>query len=63
MIARLSGARRVVGFAREALREPAESDPASQTVSVPSGLHVIRKNLALVEGALGIPAPRDRDGF
>jgi heptosyltransferase-1 len=56
MIARLSGSRRIYGFAREALREPASRFLLDQTVSIPAGLHVIRKNLHLVESALGIPA-------
>ena len=34
-----------------------------ETISIPNGLHVIRKNLALVEGALGIPVPVDPDEF
>src|SRR5437763_11822968 len=59
MIARLSRARRVVGFARTALREPASRLLLHETVSVPAGLHVIRKNLALVEATLGFAAPND----
>src|SRR5437588_11175621 len=59
MIARLSRARRVVGFARTALREPASRLFLHETVSVPAGLHVVRKNLALVETALGIATPSD----
>ena len=59
MIARLSRAGRVVGFAREALREPASRLLLHETVSVPAGVHVIRKNLALVEAALGIATPND----
>jgi len=57
MIARLSGARRIVGFAREQLREPPSRILLHDSVSIPNGLHVIRKNLALVEGALKIPIP------
>src|SRR6185295_18134982 len=63
MIARLSGARRIVGFAREALREPPSRILLHETVSIPKGLHVIRKNLALVEGALRIPVPQSADEF
>ena len=59
MIARLSGARRIYGFAREALREPPSRYLLHQTVNIPPGSHVIRKNLALVESALGIPVPLD----
>src|SRR5436305_13489273 len=59
LIARLSRARRVVGFAREALREPASRLLLHEAVSVPARLHVIRKNLALVEGSLGITTAND----
>ena len=54
MVARLSGARRVIGFEREGLREPASRFLLHQRVSIPPGLHVIRKNLKLAETALGI---------
>ncbi|HEX3143843.1 MAG TPA: lipopolysaccharide heptosyltransferase I [Pyrinomonadaceae bacterium] len=63
MIARLSGARRIVGFAREALREPPSRILLQETVQIPKGLHVIRKNLALVGGALRIPIPFDAEEF
>src|SRR2546429_1233374 len=63
MIARLSGARRVYGFAREALREPASRIPLHETVAIPPETHVIRKNLTLVNGALGIPVPDDPAEF
>src|SRR6476469_4824350 len=56
-IARLSGARRVFGYARPGLREPPSRILLQETVQIPKGLHVIRKNLALVEGALRIPIP------
>jgi lipopolysaccharide heptosyltransferase I len=59
MIARLSGARRIVGFAREALREPPSRLMLHETVPIPAGTHVIRKNLLLVESALSIPVPQD----
>jgi lipopolysaccharide heptosyltransferase I len=62
-IARLSGARRSYGFAREALREPASRFLLSKTVRVPLRSHVIVKNLALVHGALGIPVPVDPAEF
>jgi len=58
-IARLSGARRVFGFSREGLREPASRIFLSKTVFIPRHTHVIRKNLLLVNGALGIPMPKD----
>ena len=59
MVARLSGARRVYGFGREALREPASRLLLNQTVNIPKGVHVIRKNLTLVEAALAIVVPED----
>jgi lipopolysaccharide heptosyltransferase I len=58
-IARLSGARRVFGYSRTGLREPASSIFLSKRVSVPKRTHVIQKGLFLVEGALGIPVPTD----
>jgi heptosyltransferase-1 len=59
LAARLSRAQRVYGFAREALREPASRFLVHQTVPIPAGLHVIRKNLALVESALNIAVPEN----
>jgi lipopolysaccharide heptosyltransferase I len=56
-IARLSGARRVFGYSRAALREPASALFLSKTIAVPKPTHVIRKSLLLLEGALGIPVP------
>ncbi len=58
-IARLSGARRVFGYSRAALREPASALLLSKTVSVPRQIHVIRKSLLLLQGALGIPEPEE----
>ena len=63
MIARLSGAKRRYGFAREALREPASRFLLTKTVRVPQRSHVIVKNLALVEGALGLPVSLDPATF
>lgn len=63
LAARLSRAQRVYGFARDALREPASRFLVHQTVAIPSGLHVIEKNLALVESAVGIPVPNDPADF
>ncbi|MGH9966636.1 MAG: lipopolysaccharide heptosyltransferase I [Pyrinomonadaceae bacterium] len=57
-IARLSGARRIFGFSREGLREPASRLLFSKTVFIPKHTHVIRKNLGLVEGALSVPVPK-----
>src|SRR4029453_12964383 len=56
-IARLSGARRVFGFSRTGLREPASALLLSKRVSVPRRTHVIFKGLQLVNGALGVAVP------
>ena len=63
MVARLSGARRVYGFARDSLREPASRVLLHQKVQVPDRLHVIRKNLALVKSALDISIPEGENDF
>ncbi|MDX6385232.1 MAG: heptosyltransferase [Blastocatellia bacterium] len=63
LAARLSRAQRVYGFARDALREPASRFLVHQTVPIPAGLHVIRKNLTLVKSALGISVPEDPSDF
>ena len=55
-MARLSGAARVVGFERRALRERAAAWFYSETAQVPQGAHVIRKNLSVMP-LLGVPAP------
>jgi lipopolysaccharide heptosyltransferase I len=60
-IARLSGARRVFGFSRDALREPASRILLSQSIPISKNSHVIRKNLALAGGALGISISNDPD--
>ena len=62
-IARLSGARRVFGYSRAGLREPASSIFLSKRISVPKQVHVIRKGLLLVEGAMGISVPVDAQQF
>ena len=62
-IARLSGARRVLGFSRDALREPASRLLLSKSIPVPTKTHVIRKNLSLVEGGLRISVPEDAKDF
>lgn len=56
-LARLSGARRVIGFTAEYLREPAARVWYTEAAEPGRGEHVVRKNLALVR-ALGIePGP------
>ncbi|HEY6231518.1 MAG TPA: lipopolysaccharide heptosyltransferase I [Pyrinomonadaceae bacterium] len=62
-IARLSGARRVFGFSKNSLREPASRFLLSQSVEISKNLHVTRKNLALVSGALGISVPQEARDF
>ena len=51
--ARISGARRVIGFDRAHLREPLAGRLYSETVVAPDGVHVIHKNLSMLK-ALGI---------
>ncbi len=58
-IARLSGARRVFGYSRAGLREPASALLLSKTVAVPRQTHVIRKALLLLQGALGVAPPAE----
>jgi len=53
LLARASGARRVIGFAAQFLREPAAQVCYTETAVPERGVHVVRKNLALVR-ALGI---------
>ena len=60
-IARLSGARRVFGYSREGLREPASAILLSKRVNVPKRTHVIYKGLELVKGALDIHVPKSAD--
>jgi len=62
-IARLSGARRVFGFTREGLREPASALLLSKKVHVPKQTHVIYKALSLVESALNVPVPHSPEGL
>ena len=63
LIARLSRAPRRVGFARAHLREPASRFLLTKKVDVPARAHVIRKNLALASGALGIRLPTGEESF
>jgi lipopolysaccharide heptosyltransferase I len=62
-IARLSGARRIFGYSREGLREPASQFLLSRTVPVPRKTHVIPKALTLLNGALGVPVPVDPSDY
>jgi lipopolysaccharide heptosyltransferase I len=63
LVSRLSGARRRAGFDRAHLREPLSRFLLTQTVEVPDRVHVIRKNLALASGALGVELPASADTF
>jgi lipopolysaccharide heptosyltransferase I len=58
-IARLSGARRVFGYSRTGLREPASTVFLSKRISIPPHTHIIRKGLLLLQGAMGIPVPAE----
>jgi len=59
--ARLSGAARVVGYARRFRREPVSALLLGERVALPDGLpHVIDKNLALLQ-ALGVSAVGARE--
>ncbi|MGB7924073.1 MAG: lipopolysaccharide heptosyltransferase I [Pyrinomonadaceae bacterium] len=62
-IARLSGARRLYGYSRRALREPASRLLLTRTVATSIDLHVIVKGLTLTAGALGIAVPADPSEF
>src|SRR2546430_11027419 len=63
MVARFSGARRVYGFGRDSLRDPASRVLLHHKVQIPDRLHVIRKNLAVVKSDLDIPIPEDEKDF
>jgi len=57
LIAKLSGSKSRIGFARKELREPASRVLLTKSVKTDPQVHVIRKNLQLLEGALKIPVP------
>ncbi len=57
LVAKLSGAKDRWGFAADGLREPSSRILLTNTVETPKLIHVIRKNLALAAGALGIDVP------
>src|SRR6266478_3767723 len=62
-VARLSGARRIFGFDSDGLREPASRFLLHEKISIPPGLHVIRKNLTLARAALDISGSDDENDF
>ncbi len=59
VLARGSGARRVIGFERAALREPAAAWGYSETVVAQQGEHVIDRNLSILR-ALDVPVADPR---
>lgn len=62
-IAKISGARRRMGFDKANLREPAARVMYTGKVAVPQGINVIDKNLALVRAALDIRAGEEAYDF
>lgn len=56
-VSKLSGAPRRWGFDKAGLREPAGRVFYTDTVSIPDGTHVIRKNLELAAAALAFALP------
>ena len=56
-LARLSGARRVIGFDRRALREGAAAPLYTERIAVGEGGHVIAKNLRLAAALGAAPEP------
>ncbi|MGH9818926.1 MAG: glycosyltransferase family 9 protein, partial [Pyrinomonadaceae bacterium] len=56
-IAKLSGAKKRYGFARSELREPLSRLFLTESVVTDAQIHVIRKNLQLLAGALSIDVP------
>jgi heptosyltransferase I len=62
-IAKFSGAKRRWGFSRGGLREPSSRILLTDTVSAPEQINIVRKNLALVGGALGIDVPNENFEF
>lgn len=55
-MARLSGARRVVGFEQSALREKAAAWFYTDSAAVPAGAHIIHKNLSVLP-LVGVTSP------
>ncbi|MEW6321719.1 MAG: lipopolysaccharide heptosyltransferase I [Acidobacteriota bacterium] len=58
LVARLSGARRVIGFARDLLREPQAGWLYTERAAGDRRAHIVRKNLAAL-AALGITPPAE----
>lgn len=62
-IAKISRAPRRFGYGRKNLKEPSSRFLLTDTVDVPVGIHVIRKNLALASLSLGIAVPDEEFEF
>jgi heptosyltransferase-1 len=62
-IARLSGARRIFGFSRDSLREPASRFLLTQSIPISKNSHVIRKNITLARHALEISVSDRSEDF
>src|SRR3989442_12149983 len=62
-ISLLSVSLRFFGFSRCSLREPASRILLSKSIPISKNTHVIRKNLELVRGALGIAVPDNARDF
>ncbi|MEP6850399.1 MAG: lipopolysaccharide heptosyltransferase I [Acidobacteriota bacterium] len=58
LIAKLSGAKRRFGFSRDAMREPSSRLLLTDTVKTRPQIHVIRKNLELLAGAMNLDVSR-----
>jgi len=54
VVAKLSGAKQRWGFSGRALREPASRILLTNAVRIPKETHIVRKNLLLAKGALGV---------
>ena len=63
MISKLSGAKVRWGFSRADLREPAARVFYTDTAKIPKMLHVVRRNLALAQNALGMASSTDQLAF
>jgi lipopolysaccharide heptosyltransferase I len=63
VIAKLSGAKQRWGFSRADLCEPASRVFYTNTVKLPPNAHVVRENLALIKGALGLGSGSENIDF
>ncbi len=63
VISKLSGTKLRYGFSKNGLREPASRIFLNRAVKVPPKIHVIRKNLKLIEQSLKIPVPDNEFEF